>query len=869
MPREWREIEPLLDFAAGLNGEALQAWLSEAPDELRQLLACDADFGRWAAEAAAQLLETPPRLRLPCMLGHYRVVRQLAEGGMGEVYEAEDPRLNRKVAIKVLRTGTAARLADEARALAGLRHPNICRIYDISRAEDVDYFVMELLDGVPLSDRLRKGPLPLHDALATGRAIASALAEAHRAGIVHRDFKPANIMLTRNGPSLVDFGIADWVTAGTAMPAGTPPYMAPEQAAGVCDPRSDIYSAGCVLREMAGPDAPSAVKSIIESCVREDPDERWQSAADLAKALEWIGDPIARPAPRRAWIGYVIAAVMVLAVAVMIAQRRDRPAPVVLVPVRARNGSIPNPQQLAISPDGTRVAFPAPGDAGEPLIWIRKLTEWTPQALASTVGAYFPFWSPDGRSIGLFRGRTLQTLDLTTGALRTLTEIPGVPQRAVWAADNHILYCVGGLRKQGVIYRINAVGGVSQRITELNGDQEEYDHRQPVLLPGGSHFLYLARSNLDVTAGSEPGSTYLATLGSAGRTLLLRRALPVGASGDRVFYLREGKLWSQRLNAPKGRWVDDPKLEVAGAAWADVTPSGIVAYLPADDKGRPAWVDRYGRKIADLPVPEGETVGVGLSRNGDVLLTRREDQSAAISLWVVRGANTQRIGAAPGGYMFPVWSNDGSHIYFGRGKGVYRRLPAQGAEEEPLLAAGAEDAVITTSTADGAYAYGMTYNPALKQGFDIFRLDLRSRTRQFWSATEANETMPQLSPDGLWMAWLCEYLDRGRLCLSPVHDSRKIWYATTTAAFEPAWSADGKRLYFISGGMLQSARVSFAGGLPSVESPESLFRLTKASVIGATYAPAPDGEKFLVRDVFRPAPDPVLIWNPALNGARP
>jgi hypothetical protein len=645
--------------------------------------------------------------------------------------------------------------------------------------------------------------------------------------------------------------------------------MAPEQARGVCDARSDIYSAGCILREMTGPAVPGPVNSIIESCVRDDPDERWQSAADLARALEWIGDPIARPAPRRAWVGYVIAAVMAFALVAMIAQRRDRPQARILVSLRARNGSIPSPQQLAISPDGTRVAFPAPGDAGETLIWIRKLTEWTPQALPSTVGASLPFWSPDGRSMGMFRGRTLQTLDLSTGALRTLTEIPGVAQRAVWGADNHILYSASDIRKQGVIYRIGASGGAPERLTSLNDDQEEHQHRQPVLLPDGGHFLYLAMSNLDPTTGSQPGCTYLATLGSAGRTLLLRRALPIGAAGNRVFYLREGKLWSQELNARKGQWVDEPKLEVAGAAWADVSPSGMIAYLPADDKGRPAWVDRRGRKIADLPVPEGETVAVGLSRNGDVLLTRREEQSAVMSLWVVREAVAERIGAAPAGYMFPVWSNDGSHIYFGRGRGVYRRLPAQGAEEELLLPTGAEDQVIMTSTPDGAYAYGVAFNPALKRGFDIFRLDLRSRTRQFWSATEANETAPQLSPDGLWMAWLCEFGDRGRLCISPVHDSRKISYATTTAAFEPVWSDDGKRLFFTSGGVLQSARVSFEGGRPRIEPPEPLFRVANASLIGATYAVAPDGERFLVRDVFRPAPEPVLVWDPVLGGARP
>jgi hypothetical protein len=118
------------------------------------------------------------------------------------------------------------------------------------------------------------------------------------------------------------------------------------------------------------------------------------------------------------------------------------------------------------------------------------------------------------------------------------------------------------------------------------------------------------------------------------------------------------------------------------------------------------------------------------------------------------------------------------------------------------------------------------------------------------------------------MAWLCEYGKAGRLCISPVGDSRKIWYATTAAALEPVWSVDGKRLYFISGGMLRSARVSFAAGQPNIESPEALFPLAKPSVIGATYAVEPDGERFLVRDLFRPALDPVLVWDPAPGSAR-
>src|SRR5215831_16173764 len=237
MRRDWQEVEALLEGAAGLGAEEFRAWLAQAPEDIRDLLGESPEFGQWAADAAAQIVQSTPRLRLPCTLGHYRVLRQLAAGGMGEVYEAEDQRLKRKVAVKVLHAAAENCLAEEAQKLGALRHPNICRIFDIGHADDIDYFVMELLDGAPLSDRLRKGPLPLAESIGIGAAIARALAEAHRAGLVHRDVKPANILLTRSGPNLVDFGIAAWAAAGVSALAGTPPYMSPEQARGQCDPR--------------------------------------------------------------------------------------------------------------------------------------------------------------------------------------------------------------------------------------------------------------------------------------------------------------------------------------------------------------------------------------------------------------------------------------------------------------------------------------------------------------------------------------------------------------------------------------------------------------------------------------------------------
>ncbi len=347
--QQWESLEAILDSALRHPGEDTEAWLNlKCPaDEPRQraldlLSGGDSDFGLWAAEAAANLLFEAPKLKVPGRLGPYTVLRHLATGGMGDVYEAEDPRLKRRVAIKVLHSGAIRGLGKEAEALAALRHPNICRVFEVDKTDGVNYLVMEMLDGVPLSERLRQGPLPLKEALTIGRALASALAEAHRVGIVHRDLKPANVLLTRHGPSLVDFGIADLAKAANSAPAGTAPYMAPEQALGQCDTRSDIYSLGGVLREMVGAlqNVPAPVRNVVEACLRTDPDERWQNAGDLGRALEWLGDPfpVHRKLPwwRTRTFAYIVACIIAGAAfpGVWTVRKSDKPLPTVLVPLR-------------------------------------------------------------------------------------------------------------------------------------------------------------------------------------------------------------------------------------------------------------------------------------------------------------------------------------------------------------------------------------------------------------------------------------------------------------------------------------------------------------------------------------------------------
>jgi len=280
-------------------------------------------------------------------LGPYHVGERIGRGGMGEVYRARDTRLDRTVAIKVLPSFVAndrdlkQRLEREARTLAQISHPHICPVFDVGQEEGVDYLVMEYLDGETLADRLTRGSLSLEQALRYATEIADALDKAHRRGIVHRDLKPGNIMLTSRGAVLLDFGLAKRsmtpfsgpdTTADPTAPltipgtvVGTLKYMAPEQVQGrEADTRSDIFSFGAVLYEMvtgrrafdgdsgativaavlervppplsmAVPSAPRALDRVVKTCLAKDPDERWQSAADLRRELTWIGEERSQP----------------------------------------------------------------------------------------------------------------------------------------------------------------------------------------------------------------------------------------------------------------------------------------------------------------------------------------------------------------------------------------------------------------------------------------------------------------------------------------------------------------------------------------------------------------------------------------------
>ena len=424
-------------------------------------------------------------------LGPYEITSPAGAGGMGEVYKARDTRLDRTVAIKVLPSTFAEdpvlrqRLEREARAISALDHPHICSLYDVGAENGVEYLVMQFVTGETLAERLARGPMPSQEVCTFGAQIADALAAAHARGIVHRDLKPGNIMLTREGVRLLDFGLAKHYAPEPAtdvtMPGsaplttertivGTLHYMAPEQLEGrELDPRADIFALGAVLYEMLSggrayegdssasviaaimngarrplvervPTAPPALVRLVDRCLAIDPRDRWQSAGDLAYALRDAAGgsspsnaaiAVAAAPRRRSWLPWVVPVVIGLAIALLgwmlrpAADRIETPElRLSIVPPDGLTFSFDVADidpDYALSPDGRQIVFVAVNPGGERRLYLRDLASVVPRELAGTTGASRPFWSPDGRAIGYVTAAGLSQARIEGGAPQAIS----------------------------------------------------------------------------------------------------------------------------------------------------------------------------------------------------------------------------------------------------------------------------------------------------------------------------------------------------------------------------------------------------------------------------------------------------------------
>jgi serine/threonine protein kinase/Tol biopolymer transport system component len=578
-------------------------------------------------------------------LGPYEITGLIGKGGMGEVYRGADTRLGRPVAIKVSSREFNDRFEREAKAISALNHPNICTLYDIGP----NYLVMELVEGEMLSKIIERGPLPLDRALQYAVQIVDALAAAHANGVIHRDLKPGNIIITRNGVKVLDFGLAklnserlpsgdDIATvtepitrAGAVL--GTLHYMAPEQVeAKETDERSDIFSFGVVLYEMITghrpftgdtqaavlaslmkdppppisprqPATPRALERVVRKCLEKKPDDRWHSARDLKPTLELIDldapppssasssvpIPVQTPPPAKQpkrWLWPAIAAAAVLIAAAATAALYLKPP----APTRATRFQVTLPEGVEFS------QYVSVSPDGHKLVfnatgaksglWVRDLDTLEWRHLQGTENSVSPFWSPDSRFLGFSVGNELKKIEVAGGPPFTLATLQMAGGSSAWNPDGVILV---GNRGNGPLQRVPASGGVAVEVTAVDRSRGERSHTFPSFLPDGKHFVYFIRGQ-DRAAGMYAGSLD-AKPSEQPKDRILANTFNAPVVGGKMFFLRAGTLMAQPFDTGKLQLAGEPVpiAEHVGAelsaGYFAVSPAGVLAYRTGTSAG--------------------------------------------------------------------------------------------------------------------------------------------------------------------------------------------------------------------------------------------------------------------------------------------
>ena len=842
-------------------------------------------------------------------LGPYEIVSAIGAGGMGEVYRARDVRLERPVAVKVVAAtawtepSARDRFVREARTISSLEHPNICPIFDVGDSDGMPYLVMQYLEGETLAERLRTGGLPLEDALSIANDIAGALSCAHRSGVVHRDIKPGNVMLTRDGAKLLDFGLAKSASAVAEAAASSTPtrealtahgtivgtlhYMSPEQLEGrETDARADIWALGCVIYEMvagrkafdgtsqagvisaimaASPKplqdtseiAPPLLDRIVRGCFARNPDDRLQSARDIQMALSWIRDGLGgaasleRPPRSRRW-PIALAAAAALAGAGFGASAVWRGTSGEAQTLRFEVAAPESFEFLdtpALSPDGRQVAAVVGRSDGLFQLWLRAFDNAAGTLLANTEGASLPFWSPDGASIAFFAGGFLRRVDVRSGS--AITICPASAGRGgVWDADGTILFAPSN---NGPLMRVSANGGAPLPFTAVAADRGELSHRFPFLLQDGYFGYYVlnkdaAESGVWVAAKTVPGS--------ARRTF----ASEVTASfaRDSLFFVNDATLLAQRFDAASGRLAGDPAPMAASVAPGQllaargfsVVDGAIATRLQQTPSTELIWYTREGRELESIApaAPAYAFAGPSISPDGkQVAFVKDWD------IWVhdLARRTTTRIAESIPGLGYPLWSRDGSHIVFGAGLGpggnqnLYR-MPAAGGVRE-AIAEGAALMEPVGWSRDGSQFIWIQVDQAPASTLKTMGSDGQPAVA---FSSSSIITTSRVSPDGRALAFTSSQSGQPNVYLIEWPSAGPLRQVSVRGGSQPRWGKEGRELFYIAADhKLMRVPVQRVGQAIELGTPAPLFDLGDKALSRLspyTYDVVPDGSRFLV-----------------------
>jgi Tol biopolymer transport system component len=868
-------------------------------------------------------------------LGPYEIVAPLGAGGMGEVYRARDTRLERIVAIKILPAQLSSdpirkqRFEREAKVISSLNHPHICILHDVGHQDGIDYLVMECVEGETLAKRLEKGPLPLDQVLKVGAQIADALDKAHRSGVVHRDLKPGNIMLTPAGAKLLDFGLAKPAlppTTGATLTAAAAPatpvtqegtilgtfqYMSPEQIEGKeLDGRSDIFSLGAVLYEMltgqrafpgksqlgvasailekepapistVKPLTPPSLDHAMRRCLAKDPEERWQTARDIAIELKWIADSglsagavhsaVDRASPRERIlaIALLLAAGAALTFGILYAKRPAADPRVMRTYIKSEEASSfifsGDQKGFAISPDGRNLAYVAstPTPDSKSALWIRPMDSLHARLLPGTEAAGFPFWSPDGRYIGFFAGGKLKKIDAQGGPPAVVCDAPD-GRGGSWNQQGDIVFTP---TVNSPIYRVSASGGPITQVTTQDPSKNETTHRWPWFLPDGRHFIFLSGSTF-TPRESASNSILMGSLDSQETKLLFHTHYQAAYASGHMLFLRQSSLMAQPFDAKRFEFTGEA-VSIAeqvredssiAHAWFSPSANGLLLYAEGAAKNRQlVWFDRNGKQIEAVP-GEDAYAGVSLSPDGKKLAYYLDGNG--FDVWgfdIARGVKTPlTFGAASGqGNLYPLWSPDESHIAYTsyrNGKYGFYEKSADGSGGEALLLEGIDHFRVPTSwSADGKFLIyhegvsGGTYANRVPGGWSVWILPLFGDRKTYpfiqstFSAREAS-----FSPDGKWLAYCSNESGEYRVYVVPFPGPGGKWQVSSGDGRGPLWRRDGKEIFYLSAdNKLMAVKVEISGGSFAAAGARALFDSHSYGVFGR-YDASADGQRFVV-----------------------
>jgi Tol biopolymer transport system component len=833
-------------------------------------------------------------------LGPYEILSALGAGGMGEVWKARDTRLNRLVAIKTSLSPFSERFEREAQAIAAVNHHHVCSLYDVGP----DYLVMEYVEGQSLH-----GPVPIAQALKLAEQILDALDAAHEKGIVHRDLKPGNILLTKSGVKVLDFGLAR-ITRAPAVDGpsgvetraasltaegavlGTLPYMSPEQVEGRdADARSDIFAFGVVLYELiAGtrpfmgktqaslvasilredprplvetqPRTPRGLAEVVRTCLEKDPEKRWQSARDVRHALRLIvAQPeLSTPSQSvRAWQGL---AVLMAVIALGVGAWAFRPT----VPGSPGQFEAPVPDDVAlsddmsVSPDGRKLVFAAARGG----LWMRDLGARDWQQLPGTEGAETVFWSPDSRHVGFVVGDTLRRIDTTGGPPETVASLPSAaPRSGAWNRHGDILLGSWGGGSGGPLWRVSATGGTAVPVTQIDLSKGEFVHTWPTFLPDGKHFLYF-RSGPPDLEGMYVGALDV-DAGTQSRQRILATGVPAVFAKGHLFFPRAGTLMAQPFDVRRKELQDAPVpvAQNVDITWYytgvfSVSAEGVFVYrtAAAPSTFQLTWVDRQGKTIGTLG-PPGTARRVVLSADGTRAIEKDAPYNVPGDLWMLdlAGGRT-RFTFSKDVYSPAVWSPDGARIAYSGGRlgdTIYEKAASGAGDGRVLLKEPGLRHYPTSWSRDGRFLLYHTEN-ATNTGYDLWALSLSDRKSHLMLGETFNEWAGVFSPDMRWVAYVSLETGPGEIHVRPFRVSEE----TGRPSFGegkwqigngnwPQWRIDREIIFNTAPirGEVFAAPVITTGAAFESGAPQRLSFPSSAGV-GTTPQSTPDGQRFLI-----------------------